>query len=73
MRRLRFVVRLTASLDAEFGDKARARRQSYFERAATDPRLGARGLAIMAGPEAAPADVFTPAHRALVLGEMEEV
>ena len=72
MRRLRFVARLTASLDAEFGDKARARRQSYFERAATDPTLGARGIAIMAGPETAPPHVFTSAHRALVLGEAEE-
>jgi 2-polyprenyl-6-methoxyphenol hydroxylase-like FAD-dependent oxidoreductase len=72
MRRLRFVARLTASLDAEFGDKARARRRSYFERAAADPTLGARGLAIMAGPENAPPEVFTPAHRARVLGDLEE-
>ena len=73
MRRLRFVARLTASLDAEFGDKARARRQSYFERAAADPMLGARGMAIMAGPETAPPEVFTAAHRALVLGDIEEL
>jgi 2-polyprenyl-6-methoxyphenol hydroxylase-like FAD-dependent oxidoreductase len=73
MRRLRFVARLTASLDAEFGAKGRARRRSYFERAAVDPTLGARGVAIMAGPEAAPPETFTAAHRARVLGETEEV
>ncbi len=72
MRRLRFVARLTASLDAEFGAKGRARRRSYFQRAAVDPTLAARGLAIMAGPEAAPPETFTPAHRARVLGEPEE-
>jgi 2-polyprenyl-6-methoxyphenol hydroxylase-like FAD-dependent oxidoreductase len=72
MRRLRFVARLTASLEAEFGAKARARRQSYFERAAADPTLRARGLAIMSGPEAAPPETFTAAHRARVLGETEE-
>ncbi len=72
MRRLRFVARLTASLDAEFGDKARARRQSYHERAALDPTLGARDLAIMAGPDAVPPEIFTPAYRARVLGETAE-
>ena len=72
MRRLRFVARLTASLDAEFGAKGRARRRSYFQRAAVDPTLAARGLAIMAGPEAAPSEIFTAAHRARVLGETEE-
>ena len=71
MRRLRFVAKLTASLDAEFGDKARARRRSYFERAAADPTLGVHGLAIMAGPESAPKEAFTSAHRARVLGELE--
>jgi 2-polyprenyl-6-methoxyphenol hydroxylase-like FAD-dependent oxidoreductase len=71
MRRLRFVARLTASLDAEFGAKGRARRRSYFERAETDPTLAARALAIMAGPDAAPPEVFTRAYRARVLGETE--
>ena len=73
MRRLRFVARLTASLDAEFDQKARARRRSYFERIAVNPILGARGLAVMAGPEAAPQEIFTAEHRALVLGDVEEV
>jgi 2-polyprenyl-6-methoxyphenol hydroxylase-like FAD-dependent oxidoreductase len=68
MRRLRFVAGITASLDAEFGDAARKRRRAYFERSASDPTLGAHAFAIMGGPDAAPPDVFTPAHRARVLG-----
>jgi 2-polyprenyl-6-methoxyphenol hydroxylase-like FAD-dependent oxidoreductase len=71
MRRLRFVAKLTASLDAEFGDKARARRSSFFERAAADPSVAVHGRTIMAGPETAPPETFTSAHRARVLGEME--
>ncbi len=69
MRRLRFVAKLTSSLDAEFGDKARARRRSYFERSKADPSLGVHAVAIMGGPDAAPAETFTPEHRARVLGE----
>lgn len=68
MRRLRFAASLTSSLDAEFGEAARARRRSYFERSAADPTLGLHGFAIMGGPEAAPAEIFTPEHRARVLG-----
>ncbi len=69
LRRLRFAASLTSTLDAEFGDAARARRKSFFERAAADPTLGIHGFAIMAGPEMLPPDFFTPEHRARVLGE----
>jgi 2-polyprenyl-6-methoxyphenol hydroxylase-like FAD-dependent oxidoreductase len=65
MRRLRFAAELQARLDMEFDDIARARRERYHSHA--DPMLKAHSLAVMAGPEAAPADVFTPAHRARVL------
>lgn len=68
MRRLRFAGEITAVLDAEFGDAARARRLSYFERAAADPMLKAHGVALMAGPELSPPELFTPEHRAHVLG-----
>jgi hypothetical protein len=68
MRRLRFVAGITSALDAEFGDEARRRRRAYFERSASDPSLGAHAFAIMAGPESAPPEIFTPAHRARVLG-----
>ena len=69
MRRLRFAGRLQASLDMEFGPEARERRRQYHERKAADPTLGLHGVAIMAGPEHAPPEIFTEAHRARVLGE----
>jgi 2-polyprenyl-6-methoxyphenol hydroxylase-like FAD-dependent oxidoreductase len=68
MRRLRFAASLLAALDMEFGPAAAERRRRHFERAAMDPMLGAHGLAVMAGPENAPAEIFTPEHRARVLG-----
>lgn len=71
MRRLRFAASLQAGLDMEFGEAARQRRRRHFERSATDPTLGIHGLAVMAGPEAAPAEFFTEAHRARVLGLAE--
>ena len=66
MRRLRFAAELQAGLDMEFDAAARARRRRYH--AAEDPMLKAHSLAVMAGPEAAPAEIFTQAHRARVLG-----
>ena len=68
MRRLRFTAKLQAALDMEFGDAARARRQSLFERSAADPSLKAHAFAVMAGPESLPAEMFTDDHRARVLG-----
>lgn len=67
MRRLRFAASITAALDMEFGEAAKARRKSYHERAAADPMLKLHGIAVMAGPENAPPDIFTEAHRARVL------
>ena len=67
MRRLRFAAKLQAAIDMEFGEEARARRRRHFERAAADPSLKMHSLAVMAGPEAAPAEIFTEAHRARVL------
>lgn len=68
MRRLRFVGRLTAAIDMEFGEAARERRRSLFARAAADPGLKAHGFAVMAGPESLPPEMFTDDHRARVLG-----
>lgn len=68
MRRLRFASRIQAALDMEFDDAARERRRSYHQRAATDPSLHLTGVAVMAGPEMAPPEAFTDAHRAHVLG-----
>jgi 2-polyprenyl-6-methoxyphenol hydroxylase-like FAD-dependent oxidoreductase len=71
MRRLRFAASLTAGLEMEFGPAAAARRRHHFEQSPSDPMLGAHGIAVMAGPEAAPAEIFTPEHRARVLGPAE--
>ena len=68
MRRLRFTAALQASLDMEFGEAAKARRASLHARAAADPSLRMHAFAVMAGPEGLPAEVFTEAHRARVLG-----
>jgi hypothetical protein len=68
MRRLRFAAMISSVLDAEFTDAARERRRRHFEHAAADPSLRAHALAVMAGPEAAPPEVFTPEHLARVLG-----
>ena len=68
MRRLRFAASLQASLDMEFGEPAKARRRSHFERAAADPSLRAHAFAVMAGPESVPDIMFTEAQRARVLG-----
>ena len=69
MRRLRFTAKLQASLDMEFGEAAAERRRSHFRRAAADPTLRAHGFAVMAGPETVPEELFSPEHRARVLGE----
>lgn len=71
MRRLRIAASLQAGLDMEFGDAARERRRRHFERAASDPTLSLHSVAVMAGPEAAPAEIFTQAHRDRVLGLAE--
>jgi hypothetical protein len=73
MRRLRFAAQLTSGLDMEFGPAAAARRRHHFEASPTDPMLGAHGIAVMAGPEAAPAEIFTEEHRVRVLGPAEAV
>ena len=68
LRRLRFAGQLQSALDMEFDDAAKARRHRYHELGAADPTLKLHGVAVMAGPEVAPAEIFTEAHRARVLG-----
>ena len=67
MRRLRFSAQLQSALDMEFTPEASARRRSFHDRAAVDPMLKMHSLAVMAGPESAPPEIFTDAHRARVL------
>jgi 2-polyprenyl-6-methoxyphenol hydroxylase-like FAD-dependent oxidoreductase len=68
MRRLRFAAKITAALDMEFGPEAAEKRRSYHERSAADMSLGMHAIAVMAGPENAPAEMFTDAHWARVFG-----
>lgn len=68
LRRLRFAGKLQSALDMEFGDEAKARRHRYHELGAKDPMIKLHSIAVMAGPEVAPPETFTEAHRARVLG-----
>ncbi|HEX5377417.1 MAG TPA: FAD-dependent monooxygenase [Phenylobacterium sp.] len=68
LRRLRFAAAMTSALEAEFGPMAAERRRRVHAAAAKDPSYRAHGLAVMAGPESLPPEVFTPEHRARVLG-----
>jgi 2-polyprenyl-6-methoxyphenol hydroxylase-like FAD-dependent oxidoreductase len=68
MRRLRIAAQLQSAIDMEFGPEAAQRRRSYHERGASDPMLKLHSIAVMAGPEVAPPETFTDAHRARVLG-----
>lgn len=68
LRRLRFAAALTSALDCEFGPEAAARRKRYHQLQSEDSSIGAHGFAVMAGPETVPPEIFTPAHRARVLG-----
>jgi 2-polyprenyl-6-methoxyphenol hydroxylase-like FAD-dependent oxidoreductase len=68
MRRLRFAAALTSAFEAEFGAEAAARRSRHHAAAALDPSLRLHAMAVMAGPDAVPAEAFTPEHRARVLG-----
>jgi 2-polyprenyl-6-methoxyphenol hydroxylase-like FAD-dependent oxidoreductase len=68
MRRLRFAASITSIIDAEFGETARQRRAHHFAAAASDPSLRGHAIAVMAGPENAPAELFTQAHLDRILG-----
>jgi 2-polyprenyl-6-methoxyphenol hydroxylase-like FAD-dependent oxidoreductase len=68
MRRLRFAARIQSAIDMEFGEAAAARRHSYHTRGETDPSLRMHGVAVMAGPEMAPPEIFTQAHWDRVMG-----
>ncbi|MBL8773710.1 MAG: FAD-dependent monooxygenase [Phenylobacterium sp.] len=69
MRRLRFAARMQAALDMEFDEAARARRARVFAKSAADPSFKVQGFAVMAGPEALPAEAFTQEAWDRVMGE----
>jgi 2-polyprenyl-6-methoxyphenol hydroxylase-like FAD-dependent oxidoreductase len=69
LRRLRFITEIESTLVCDFEDLGRARRRQFFERLPLEPTLASHVIANLSGPEAVPADMYTPAHRAYVLGE----
>ncbi len=69
LRRLRFITDLGSTLNCVFDDAGRARRGQFLQRLPSEPALLAHVIANLAGPEAQPAEAYTPAHRAHVLGE----
>jgi 2-polyprenyl-6-methoxyphenol hydroxylase-like FAD-dependent oxidoreductase len=71
LRRLRFIGAIQSRIEVEFGPEAVERRRSYLQRSASDPFLRAGGLAVLGGPERAPADYFTPEGFARVLDMAE--
>jgi 2-polyprenyl-6-methoxyphenol hydroxylase-like FAD-dependent oxidoreductase len=68
MRRLRIAAMISSAVDAEFGADAQARRRAFHEQAATDPTFQVHFMAVMAGPEVPPAELFTDAHVERMLG-----
>jgi 2-polyprenyl-6-methoxyphenol hydroxylase-like FAD-dependent oxidoreductase len=69
LRRLRFISEMGTALQCDFSERGRGRRDQFNRRSATDPTLLSHVIANLAGPNAQPAEVFTPEHRAFVLGE----
>ncbi len=67
LRRLRLVGDITTGLFCEFGEDGRRRRRRFNASAPTDPLITAHLVAILAGPEAQPPEMFTPEHLAYVL------
>lgn len=58
MRRLRFTAAVTATMHAEFGPDAVARRRRAMERFRRDPELQLHRGAVFVGPEIIPAEAF---------------
>lgn len=61
MRGLRFASSMVAALANELSDEAEARRRSFRIRSAADPSVGAARSAALLGPDAFPAEAFSPA------------
>ncbi|MFT4569406.1 MAG: 2-polyprenyl-6-methoxyphenol hydroxylase-like FAD-dependent oxidoreductase [Hyphomicrobiaceae bacterium] len=65
MHGLRVAAAMQSSVEAEFGDAARARRIELFSSLETHPEKGFGLLAALAGPEAVPAQLYEAAHEEL--------
>ena len=64
MRRLRFCAAVNATMYAEFGADAVARRRRAMGRFGEDPELALLRAVVFVGPELVPAEVFTEEKRA---------
>jgi 2-polyprenyl-6-methoxyphenol hydroxylase-like FAD-dependent oxidoreductase len=73
LRRMRIVAELRATLAAQFGPEAAARRARFRDLAREDPNLGIVALVTHLGPDRAPAWVFDEAIRATVLNLRQAV
>jgi 2-polyprenyl-6-methoxyphenol hydroxylase-like FAD-dependent oxidoreductase len=69
LRRLRFITEIESALTCDFEERGRTRRRQFFERLPLEPEIASHLIANLAGPEVVPADRYTAAHRAYVLGE----
>ena len=67
LRRLRVVGDIVTGLFCEFGELGRRRRRRFNETVQTDPLMSAHLVANLAGPDAQPPEMFTPAHVAYAL------
>lgn len=59
MRRLRYAAAMTSIIDMEFGPEADARRARHHASRETHPERHAHALAVMAGPEMLPGELFS--------------
>lgn len=67
-RRLRFISDIITEMFCAFGELGKARRTRWLTQSQTDPTMLSHLIANLAGPEAQPPEMFTPEHRAHLLG-----
>jgi 2-polyprenyl-6-methoxyphenol hydroxylase-like FAD-dependent oxidoreductase len=67
-RRLHFTSDIITQMHCEFGEKGRARRRNFNEASQTDQSMLSHLIAGLGGPENQPPEMFTPEHRAHLLG-----
>ena len=73
LRRMRIAAELRATLAAQFGPEAAARRAHFRDLAREDPNLGTVAIVTHLGPDRAPAWVFDETIRTTVLNLDQEV
>ncbi len=73
LRRLRFTASFITTLYARFGPEDVERRADAFRRMGADPSLAVMPLAAFLGPEAVPAECFTPGFYERAFGTTEHM